>query len=44
MTKNERYQQIWHKLDSDNGHRPCGTREAVEKAVADGLLELPQRL
>jgi hypothetical protein len=41
MTKNELYQQIWHKLDSENGHQPCGTREAVEKAVAEGLLELP---
>jgi hypothetical protein len=41
MTKNERFQQIWHKFDSDNGHKPCGTREAVDRAIEEGLLEEP---
>jgi len=40
-TKNEQYQTIWHRYDSEHEHRPCGTREAVERAVAEGLLELP---
>ncbi|SRR6266496_3368065 len=40
-TKNERLQQIWHKYDSENGHQPCGTRDAVDRAIAEGLLEEP---
>jgi hypothetical protein len=42
MTKNEHFQEIWHKYDSDNGHRPCSTREAVDRAIEEGLLEEPQ--
>lgn len=41
MTKNEKLQQIWHKYDSEHEHQPSGTREAVERAVKEGLLELP---
>jgi hypothetical protein len=40
-TKNEQYQAIWHRYDNEQEHRPHGTREAVERAVAEGLLELP---
>ena len=41
-TKNENYQTIWHRYDNEHEHKPCGTREAVERAVAEGLLELPE--
>lgn len=41
MTKTEKLQQIWHKYDSEHAHQPSGTREAVERAVKEGLLELP---
>jgi hypothetical protein len=41
MTKNEKLQQIWHKFESEHGHKPSGTREAVDKAIEDGLLEVP---
>lgn len=37
----DRLQQIWHRYDNEHKHKPSGTREAVEKAVAEGLLELP---
>ena len=40
-TRNERYQSIWHRYDNEHEHKPSGTREAVERAVAEGLLELP---
>ncbi len=41
-TKNERLQQIWHNYDSKKDHQPTPAREAVEWAVRDGLLELPE--
>jgi hypothetical protein len=41
MTKNERLQQIWHRYESQHEHKPSGTREAVQLAVAEGLLQLP---
>ena len=40
-TKNEQYQSIWHRYNNEHEHKPSGTREAVERAVAEGLLELP---
>ena len=40
-TKTERLQQVWHKYDSEREHKPNSAREAVEWAVAEGLLELP---
>src|SRR5438552_13599732 len=40
-TKNERYQEIWHRYDNEHEHQPSSTREAVERAVTEGLLELP---
>ncbi|HVO60355.1 MAG TPA: hypothetical protein VMT53_05435 [Terriglobales bacterium] len=42
MTKEERLQQIWHKYDNDHKHKPTSAREAVEWAVAEGILELPE--
>ncbi len=41
-TKNERYQAIWHLYEEERDHQPAGTREAVERAVAEGLLRLPK--
>jgi hypothetical protein len=40
--KRERLQSIWHRYDNERKHKPSGTREAVEWAVAEGLLELPE--
>lgn len=40
-TKTERLQKAWHKFDNDKDHKPTGTRQAVEWAVAEGLIELP---
>ena len=40
-TKAERFQQIWHKYDAEREHRPTSAREAIEWAVKEGLLELP---
>ncbi|HEY6464847.1 MAG TPA: hypothetical protein VIY69_02580 [Candidatus Acidoferrales bacterium] len=36
---NERFQKAWHKYDAKQGHKPSSTRQAVEWAVADGLLD-----
>jgi hypothetical protein len=41
-TKMERLQQVWHKYDAEREHKPTSAREAVEWAVAEGLLELPE--
>jgi hypothetical protein len=35
-------QKIWHDYDSRRDHRPSGTKQAVVRAVADGLLEIPE--
>ncbi len=40
-TKTEHLQQIWHDYDSRQDHKPSSAREAVEWAVQEGLLELP---
>lgn len=40
-TKNETYQKIWHRYNGDHEHKPSSAREAVQWAVAEGLLELP---
>lgn len=42
MTKNERFQSIWHKYERDHGNQPSGTREAVDRAIEEGLLEEPR--
>lgn len=41
-TKLEQLQRVWHKYDTERSHRPTGTREAVEWAVRDGLIQLPE--
>jgi hypothetical protein len=41
-TKTENLQQIWHKYDAEREHKPTSAREAVEWAVAEGILELPK--
>lgn len=40
-TKTELLQQVWHRYDSRKEHKPSSAREAVEWAVREGLLELP---
>src|SRR6185295_13671666 len=40
-SKQEQLQQAWHRYDSDNRHRPTSARQAVEWAVAEGLIDLP---
>jgi hypothetical protein len=40
-TKNELLQQIWHNYDAKQDHKPTSAREAVEWAVKEGVLELP---
>ena len=40
-TKFETLQKLWHKYDSEREHKPSSAREAVEWAVSEGLLELP---
>lgn len=42
FTKDERLQQLFHRFDSEHGHLPTGTRPAVEWAVSNGLLDLPE--
>jgi hypothetical protein len=41
-TKMERLQSVWHKYDAERSHKPTSAREAVEWAVKEGLLELPE--
>jgi hypothetical protein len=41
-TKNERLQKVWHKYETGRQHKPTSAREAVEWAVSEGLLELPE--
>ena len=41
-TKTERLQQIWHRYDGDREHKPSSAREAVQWAVDEGLLDLPE--
>ena len=41
-TKKERLQRVWHRYDNGREHKPSSAREAVEWAVAEGLLELPE--
>jgi hypothetical protein len=41
-SKRERLQNVWHRYDNERKHKPSGTREVAEWAVAEGLLELPE--
>jgi len=40
--KKERLQMIWHKYETEKEHKPVSAREAVEWAVSEGVLELPE--
>ncbi len=40
--KMERLQRVWHSYDEGREHKPSSAREAVEWAVEEGLLELPE--
>jgi hypothetical protein len=41
-TRAEKLQRIWHKYDADRSHKPTSAREAVEWAVKEGILRLPE--
>jgi hypothetical protein len=41
-TKVEKLQSVWHKYDAERSHKPTSAREAVEWAVKEGLLQLPE--
>jgi hypothetical protein len=41
-TQNERLQRAWHTYEDEREHKPASARQAVEWAVAEGLLELPE--
>lgn len=41
MTKQERYQKVWHSLEEMAG-RPTSAREACVWAVENGLLTMPE--
>jgi len=40
--KFERLQEIWHEYENEHEHKPSSAREAVQWAVAEGRLELPE--
>ena len=42
MTKNEKLQAVWHLYESEHGHQPARTRDAVEWGVKQGGLEEPK--
>jgi hypothetical protein len=41
-SRNEKMQKIWHHYDSRRDHKPSSARQAVEWAVAEGLLQVPE--
>ena len=41
-TKNERLQSAWHSYEKKQDHLPTSARQAVEWAVAEGILALPE--
>lgn len=41
-SRNEIMQRIWHRYESRREHKPSSARQAVEWAVTEGLLELPE--
>lgn len=40
--RNEKLQEIWHRYEDEPGHKPTSARDAIERAVAEGILELPK--
>lgn len=41
MPSNEELQGIWHQYENGHEHQPSSARQAIEWAVAEGLVELP---
>jgi hypothetical protein len=41
MTKNERLQDAWRAYEAAHDHLPTSARQAVEWAVGEGILNLP---
>ena len=41
-SRNEIMQRIWHRYESLREHKPSSARQAVQWAVSEGLLELPE--
>src|ERR1700684_3112420 len=41
-SRNEIMQRIWHRYESGREHKPSSARQAVEWAVEEGLLNLPE--
>ncbi|MGH9757076.1 MAG: hypothetical protein ACRD4M_05015 [Candidatus Acidiferrales bacterium] len=41
-SRNEIMQRIWHRYETRREHKPSSARQAVEWAVAEGLLQLPE--
>jgi hypothetical protein len=41
-TKQEKLQNAWHRYEGSQRHQPASARQAVEWAVAEGVLELPK--
>lgn len=42
MTKRERLQSVWHLYESEHGHEPARTKDAVAWAITKGLLKEPR--
>jgi len=42
VTKNERLQNAWHAYESTHNHLPSSARQAVEWAISEGILSLPE--
>lgn len=41
-TRNEQFQQVFRRCESENDHLPVSARDACEWGVAHGLLQLPE--
>ena len=41
-TKNEKLQAVWHIYENEREYKPSSARQAVEWAIAEGLLEPPE--
>ena len=42
MVKTELLQNLWRRYQNENDHMPTGTRQVVDWAVQNGLLQLPR--
>jgi len=41
-SKSEKLRNVWHRYDNERKHKPSGTRQVAEWAVAAGFLNLPE--